>query len=451
MKICAIYTRKSKVDDNSQSMETQVQMCTDYLESRFGKGNFTTIIYDKDYGITGHSIKKRKDFQRMMQAVKEGSINMVCIQRFDRIARNTRDFCNLYHDMEQAGCELVSVSQQIDTSTPYGKKFMYDLASTAELEWALSSERRKDVNKYAMLKGTCNLSPYAIPVGFKAVRINGIRKMVHDEETEPIIYDLIEQLRQKNSINGTLIYINRKYDKEYSHALIDTFRRSSFYYGSYRENDNYCEPYIDKEEWLKLTAKKPIRPRYHDADSRNMFFTGLLRCPVCGTRLEGQIAKNKGYDTYYYTYRCHKNNSAKLCTFNRYIGEKKIEKYLIETIFEKLDYPDIDIKPKNAVKKVDKSKYKEELRRLNVMYQKGRIDDSEYDSEYERITELLNHVDDEPKQVDYEKIKANFPKGWLEIYKKLNRANKKKFWLSVIKEIKFNEHLIFTDIIFVDF
>ena len=64
-KNCGIYVRKSKVNDNSDSMETQIQMCTDYLNQHFP--NCTIKIYDKDYGITGHSIDKRKDFQNSLR------------------------------------------------------------------------------------------------------------------------------------------------------------------------------------------------------------------------------------------------------------------------------------------------------------------------------------------------------------------------------------------------
>ena len=139
---CAIYPRKSKQVDNSDSMDTQIDMCIRYLNDKYGKDNNNVTIYDGDYGITGHSTKQRKDFQRMMNDVAAGKIQLVLIQRYDRIARNTRDFCNLYHDMEINGCDQVSVSQQIDTTTPYGRNFMYMQASMAELEWALTSERR---------------------------------------------------------------------------------------------------------------------------------------------------------------------------------------------------------------------------------------------------------------------------------------------------------------------
>ena len=58
VKVCAIYVRKSKINDNSDSMETQIQMCTEYLERKY-KGCLIKI-YDKDYGVTGHSIEKKK-------------------------------------------------------------------------------------------------------------------------------------------------------------------------------------------------------------------------------------------------------------------------------------------------------------------------------------------------------------------------------------------------------
>ena len=189
---CAIYPRKSKQVDNSDSMQAQIDMCLQYLNTKYGKDNYSVTIYDKDYGITGHSTKNRKDFQRMMSDVKAGKIDLVVIQRYDRIARNTRDFCNIFYEIEKNNCNLVSVSQQIDTSTPYGKKFMYDQASMAELEWALCSERRKDANRYARSIGKCTLSNHCITFGYKAEVIDGIRRMVIDQEKKEIVYDIFD-------------------------------------------------------------------------------------------------------------------------------------------------------------------------------------------------------------------------------------------------------------------
>lgn len=441
VKVCAIYVRKSKVNDNSDSMETQIQMCEDYLNQQFPQ--CIIKIYNKDYGITGHSIKKRKDFQRMMNDVRSGSINIVAIQRYDRIARNTRDFCNIYHDMEEVGCELVSVSQRIDTSTPYGKKFMYDLASTAELEWALNSERHKDTNRYARLNRKCSLSPCALPFGIKAEIRDGKRVAVIDKETEHIVRDAIQYYKDTQNKAKTVRYINAKYNLNRSHSFIDTLLNSDFYHGEYREVPDYCEAYMTKEEHeeLRKTAKKHIR--FYSNDKNYFLFTGLLICPVCALKMESQSQINTSGNRYYY-YRCYNTYRTGRCHFKGNINERYVESYLLENINKIIKQYSIEIEQKQKQQKimVDVGKYKEELTRLNNMYLKGRIDEKSYDNEYERIQKLiLFHESDNntPNSLDIGDLRQLFSSGWKNTYKQLSRENKRKFWGEIIKEIHFNE------------
>ena len=65
----AIYPRKSKKDDNSESMEQQIDDCKKYINKTYHNANI--IVYSGDYAITGHSTAKRKDFQRMMDDVRK--------------------------------------------------------------------------------------------------------------------------------------------------------------------------------------------------------------------------------------------------------------------------------------------------------------------------------------------------------------------------------------------
>lgn len=440
-KICAIYVRKSKQNDNSDSMETQIQMCTEYINQKFHK--CIIRIYDKDYGITGHSIKKRKDFQRMMQDIKNGSINIVAIQRYDRLARNTRDFCNIYHEMEQVGCELVSVSQQIDTTTPYGKKFMYDQASMAELEWALNSERRKDVNAYARAKGKCNLSPYCLPFGIKAEIRDGKRVAVIDRETEHIVRDAIEHYRINQSKAATTRYINEKYNLNLSHSFIDTLLRSDFYHGTYRENKNYCEAYMTEQEHEELRSIRKKYVRHYSSDKNYFLFTGLLRCPVCGSRMESQSQINTSGNRYYY-YRCYNVYRTGKCTFKGNINERTLETYLLTHINDQIgDYlNESEYSVKSNDKVVDLSKYKAEMDRLNKLFQKGRIEEDYYDSEYERLQNIIaNHeTPEEPRhRFTPEELAEIFSHKWAVIYKELSRENKRAFWQRYIEKIEFND------------
>lgn len=440
-KICAIYVRKSKINDNSDSMETQIQMCEDYLNQQFP--GCIIKIYDKDYGITGHSISKRKDFQRMMEDVCTGSINVVAIQRYDRIARNTRDFCNIYHDMEKAGCELVSVSQRIDTSTPYGKKFMYDLASTAELEWALNSERHKDTNKYARLNRKCALSPYALPFGIKAEIRDGKRVAVIDKEKEHIVRDAISFYLEHENKMKTTRYINSKYDLQLSHSFMERLIKSDFYHGAYREVSDYCEAYMTLEEHEKMRTISNKYVRYYSNDKNYFLFTGLLICPVCGLKMESQSQVNTSGNRYYY-YRCYNTYRTGKCNFKGNINERIVHEYLLERLeAEMSDF--ISAFEKNigkGKKVVDLSQYKDEMERLNKLFLKGRIEEDFYDKEYARLENIIseNQSDTEPKlKYTSRDLKKIFEDGWQDKYNQLNRENKRVFWNNLIKKIEFNE------------
>ena len=441
VKVCAIYVRKSKINDNSDSMETQIQMCTEYLNQQFP--GCIIRIYDQDYGITGHSIKKRKDFQKLMEDVRNKLINVVAIQRYDRIARNTRDFCNIYHDMEQVGCELVSVSQRIDTSTPYGKKFMYDLASTAELEWALNSERHKDTNKYARLNKKCALSPYALPFGIKAEIREGKRVAVIDKEVEHIVRDAIDYYKKSESKRETTRYINEKYGLNKSHSFMDNLIKSDFYHGSYREVDDYCEAYMTKEEHEELKKISKRYVRNYPYDKNYFLFTGLLRCPVCGLKMESQSQVNTSGNHYYY-YRCHNTYRTGNCTFKGNINEKAVEDYLKTHIFDEIKRFSVAFNHSSTKEKkvVNLAKYKEELERLTNAYLKGRIDEDFYDSEYEKIQKIIkeNELDSvSENKFDANSLAATFNEEWLIIYDQLTRENKRTFWKNVIKQINFND------------
>ena len=445
---CAIYPRKSKQVDNSDSMDAQVDMCIRYLNDKYGKDNYHVTIYDGDYGITGHSIKQRKDFQRMMNDISNGLIQLVLIQRYDRIARNTRDFCNLYHDMEINGCNLVSVSQQIDTTTPYGRNFMYMQASMAELEWALSSERRKDANHYARSIGKCTLSNHCIPFGYKAEYINGIRKMVKDEEKEDIVNDIFDYYGKYTNYCATAKYINDKYDLKMSFNTVKKIIRSTYYYGEYRENQNFCEPYIAKEQWDKMQIKKPVIRT--EGKKTEVLFSGMIRCPHCYRLMRSCQKTSKNGKVHRY-FHCE-YHSTRVCDFNRVKSEALIEKMLIDKIEEYMSGVNFSIEQQEEKKKklIDNTKkYEQELDRLNTMFLKGRISEEYYDTEYLRLNELIAQNKALTQAQGHSKpLQEVFFDNWKEMYFSLDKLHKKLFWRDVIKQIIVDDNMSVVDVIF---
>ena len=446
---CAIYPRKSKAVDNSDSMDVQIDMCRRYLDDKYGSGNYTATVYDGDYGITGHSTKNRKDFQRMMRDVSDRKIQLVVIQRYDRIARNTRDFCNLYHDMEINGCNLVSVSQQIDTTTPYGKNFMYMQASMAELEWALNSERRKDTIRYAASIGKSILPDHSTPFGYHNAVVNGVRRLVKEEKWEDAVADLFEYYRKYRNYSATARYINQQYGTNFEIQAIKRIIRSPFYYGCYKDNDNFCEPYISKEDWQDLQQKKPVI-RTAGNKRTEVLFSGMIRCPQCNRLMRSCQKSHRSGNVYRY-YHCE-YHSTKMCGFAKVKSENLIEEMLlnrVDTFLAERETAMSDQKSEKKHSTNNVSKYRAELDRLNTMFLKGRISEEYYDTEYLRLNDLIAQYEASSQSHDSVKhLQEVFVSDWKEMYKDLDKLHRKFFWRDVIRQIIVDDNMNVIDVIF---
>ena len=446
---CAIYPRKSKAVDNSDSMDVQIDMCRRYLDDKYGSGNYTATVYDGDYGITGHSTKNRKDFQRMMRDVSDRKIQLVVIQRYDRISRNTRDFCNLYHDMEINGCNLVSVSQQIDTTTPYGKNFMYMQASMAELEWALNSERRKDTIRYAASIGKSILPDHSTPFGYHNAVVNGVRRLVKEEQWEDAVADLFEYYRKYRNYSATARHINQQYGTRFEIQAIKRIIRSPFYYGCYKDNDNFCEPYISKEDWQDLQQKRPVI-RTAGNKRTEVLFSGMIRCPECNRLMRSCQKSHRSGNVYRY-YHCE-YHSTKMCGFARVKSENLIEEMLlnrIDTFLAEREAAMSDQKSEKKHSTNNVSKYRAELDRLNTMFLKGRISEEYYDTEYLRLNDLIAQYEASSQSHDSVKhLQEVFVSDWKEMYKDLDKLHRKFFWRDVIRQIIVDDNMNVIDVIF---
>ena len=446
---CAIYPRKSKAVDNSDSMDVQIDMCRRYLDDKYGSGNYTATVYDGDYGITGHSTKKRKDFQRMMRDVSDKKIQLVVIQRYDRIARNTRDFCNLYHDMEINGCNLVSVSQQIDTTTPYGKNFMYMQASMAELEWALNSERRKDTIRYAASIGKSILPDHSTPFGYHNAVVDGVRRLVKEEQWEDAVADLFEYYRKYRNYSATARHINQQYGTRFEIQAIKRIIRSPFYYGCYKDNDNFCEPYISKEDWKDLQQKRPVI-RTSGNKRTEVLFSGMIRCPECNRLMRSCQKSHRSGNVYRY-YHCE-YHSTKMCGFAKVKSENLIEEMLlnrIDTFLAEREAAMSDQKSEKNHSTNNVSKYRAELDRLNTMFLKGRISEEYYDTEYLRLNDLISQYEASSQSHDSVKhLQEVFVSDWKEMYKDLDKLHRKFFWRDVIRQIIVDDNMNVIDVIF---
>jgi|GEM_PF-4588674 len=82
------------------------------------------------------------------------------------------------------------------------------------------------------------------------------------------------------------------------------------------------------------------------------------------------------------------------------------------------------------------------------MYQKGRITYEKYDTSYEELENKLKTLVPVEPQKDVSRLKKILDTNYIENYKKADKADKKAFWNSIIKEIHVNDKKEITNIIF---
>src|SRR5439155_14650390 len=105
-----------------------------------------------DAGITG-SRESRPELDRLMADAHRRRFDAVAVWRFDRFARSVSHLLRALETFKALGIDFVSVSEQVDTSTPTGKMVFTVLGAVAELERSLICERVRAGLRNARAKG----------------------------------------------------------------------------------------------------------------------------------------------------------------------------------------------------------------------------------------------------------------------------------------------------------
>jgi len=402
MKI-AIYTRKSKYSDKSESIDSQIEYCKQAAKLKYPEIEEYEIYVDE--GFSGGNTD-RPQFKKMIHDMKrEKTYRAVISYKIDRISRSLTDFTNLQQELERLDVHIISASEGFDTSSTWGTAVLNILMIFAQIERANISERIRDTLLHYAKQGrwTGGLAP----VGFESKSVpytdsfGQEKSMVIlspvEEELErvKIIYKKYLELTSlralekylatsgiktaKGFLFGTpnLAYVlkNPVYciaDKNlYEYLLkegIEVYNNKEEFNGSYsvlsynkttqknselkkKEKNEWVvalskhQGVISSEDWIKaqhiLKANHDKYPRIGTA----MFgiFSGLIKCSECGSTM--RIKKGRAYpekNLYEFFYVCHLKEITKKeqCTMQNIIGHKA-EPIILEKLKEYAKSPEL--------------------------------------------------------------------------------------------------------------
>src|SRR5271154_1306412 len=142
-----IYARVSTTGQG-QSLEMQVRELREYCERRGWEiaGEYV------DAGISGAK-DSRPELNKLIAEAHRRRFDAVVVWKFDRFARSVSHLLRALETFNALGVAFVSLSEQMDTSTPTGKMVFTVLGAVAELERSLIAERVRAGLRNARAKG----------------------------------------------------------------------------------------------------------------------------------------------------------------------------------------------------------------------------------------------------------------------------------------------------------
>lgn len=429
----AIYIRVStkKQVEEGYSLDAQRERLEKMCETN------GYIIY-KVYADEGKSGKdtNRPAFQEMMKDMRNGCFDKILVMKLDRISRSVIDLEVMIKEMQDYNVHFESASEKIDTSSSFGMMFVRLLAIFAQFERERISERINDAFEEMVANGKPITGSQ--PYGYKIE--DG--KVVIDEEKREAIEFIFDTYEKNHSLRRTLMYANEKYDLHMSYHTISLILKNPLFYGCYRDNENYCTGYITKERWDKIQAISNSNKQVKVYDVNRIYiFSGLLIDTHCGRRLSGAYKKNPHNDSL--SYRCPKLRQANDCPSNKVVNEKWLENYLLENInkyindyFNSLEkqYEQSKLNYKDNTKKI--AEIKAEMKRTTISFNKGRMEEEEYDKVYEKLEKKLIKLQEVPTKKDTTVLKDLTKMDWQTMYRELTRENKQAFWRGFIDRIE---------------
>jgi putative DNA-invertase from lambdoid prophage Rac len=142
----AIYARVST--NHRQDVTLQSRELKQFAEAR----GWTIVAEYRDKGICGAK-DSRPELNRLMVAAKRRQFDLVLCWKLDRFGRSLRHLVNALAELEAVGVAFVSLTDNLDLSTPAGRLMFQVIAAMGEFERELTRERVRAGLRNARAKG----------------------------------------------------------------------------------------------------------------------------------------------------------------------------------------------------------------------------------------------------------------------------------------------------------
>ena len=317
------YARvSSEKDEQLNSLENQVSYYENMIKEN---ANWTFVPGYVDEGISGISVKKREDFNRMIQDAERGLFDLIITKEISRFARNTLDTLQYTRQLLNLGVAVFFQNDGINTLDPAGELRLTIMSSLAQDELRKLSSRvrfgHQQAIKNHVVLGNGRIFGYRkegkrlVIDEYEAVMVRKLFALyATDCYSMKQIEDILWEDGYRNN-NGKKIahttmasmIANPKYKGYYvgnKVRVVDMFTKKRVFLPEEEwvifkdETGELVPAIVDEETWEK--ANEVLRRRSRDVKLRQNIcthanlLTGKLYCAHCGRLFHRKESQRKG-------------------------------------------------------------------------------------------------------------------------------------------------------------
>ncbi len=285
-----------------------------------------------DGGWSGSNIE-RPEMKRMIDNIRKRQVSAVVVYKLDRLSRSQKDTVFLLEDVFiPNGCNFISLNENFDTTTPYGKAMIGILSVFAQLERENIRERTR-MGMQERVKSGLWMGGGRVPFGYSYDPSKDI--LVPDKHAEDVkrIFELylqgysttqladmfeVSEDKQITDILGRITYLGKI-----------KFRGEIF--------DARHEPIISQELWDKVQRERERRST-KKAVPNTYLLTGLVYCARCGAKMRYQKWGRDSVKIYCYSQQSSKKYLIKDSNCdNEKADASQVEQIVLDDLFNRTE------------------------------------------------------------------------------------------------------------------
>ena len=313
LRVAAYCRVSSNSEDQRHSYAAQVLYYTKKIQ-RHPEWKLVDIYADE--GLTGTSMAKRKDFQRMLSGCWDGKIDRILVKSLSRFSRNTKECLTVLRELSQLGVTVLFEKEHMDTATLTIEMMVSVFGAIAQQESVSISQNQRMSYQRRMEKGefiTCKP-----PYGYRIVNRRELEIVPEEAELIRWIFqsylngkgmdEIAAELtgQQKKGPDGsdtwstaTIHYIltNEKYigdslcQKQYTDEFPFVEKRNRGERPQYYVEDTH-PAILSREMFQRVQKLRGIRGQRTKREAVQSPLRGKIVCGECGTGFLRRVSKS---------------------------------------------------------------------------------------------------------------------------------------------------------------